>query len=240
MGTTFEAGRKEERMLSTEQINMLLGVDDPYKAPAKLMETLFDRKKREEMFDAFLLHEYRIDYDWFHIYYQEEQAQRKQNKQDFTPDGVSKLISKIAASEAGSVLDSAAGTGGITIQKWNEDRLNALNARPFHYQPADYFYFCEELSDRAVPFLIFNLAIRGANAIVIHGDLLSRTAKQVYFVQNDENDFLKYSSINIMPHTAEAEKEFGIAKWLEPEKNYVESPNFFEKSERRTDFGKLD
>lgn len=223
-------------MLSTETINMLLGVDDPYKAPEKLMKTLFNREEREEMFDNFLLHEHKIDYDWFHIYYQEEQAQRKQNKQDFTPDSISKIIAKIAAKEAGSLLDSAAGTGGITIQKWNEDRLNA---HPFFYQPSDYFYYCEELSDRAVPFLIFNLAVRGANAVVIHGELLSRTAKQVYFLQNDENDFLKYSSVNVMPHTTEAEKEFGITKWLEPEKIHVESPDFFEISERGERFWKV-
>ncbi|HAK1366479.1 TPA: SAM-dependent DNA methyltransferase, partial [Listeria monocytogenes] len=78
--------------------------------------------------------------------------------------------------------------------------------------------------DRALPFLLFNLLIRGMNATVIHGDALTREAKQVYFIQNDKDDLLNFSSFNIMPHSETVEKEFNIHKWLEPVIEHIESP----------------
>ena len=195
-------------------------MDDPYKAPAKLMEILFDKEKREELFRDFLEYETDVSYDWFHIYYQDEQAQRKTHKQDFTPNSVSKLLAEMVGSGSGMNLDVAAGTGGLTIQKWHHDQRKVS---PFEYWPSNYFYHCEEISDRAMPFLLFNLMIRGMNAIVIHGDALTRESKQVYFVQNDNDDFMEFSNLNIMPHSTNVEQELDIRKWVEPEINHIES-----------------
>lgn len=216
-------------MITTAQINSLLGVDDPYKSPAKLMEILFDKKSRILLFRSFLEIETKMDYDWFHIYYQEEQAQRKTHKQDFTPNSISQIISAIVGANAGSNLDIAAGTGGLTIQKWHYDQRQVS---PFKYWPSNYFYQCEELSDRALPFLLFNMAIRGMNGTVVFGDTLSRKIKQVYFLQNDTDDFLAFSSINVMPHIPEVEKEFQVYEWLEPEIDHIESPNPWKELEK--------
>lgn len=216
-------------MLTSDQINTLLNVDDPYKAPGKLMKILFDKEKREALFRDFLEYETKMDYDWFHIYYQEEQAQRKTHKQDFTPNSISELIAKIAGSKPGSNLDVAAGTGGLTIQKWHHDQRQVS---PFEYWPSNYFYQCEELSDRALPFLLFNMAIRGMNGTVVFGDTLERKVKQVYYLQNDSNDFLGFSSLNVMPHTLEVEKEFRVYEWLESEIDHIESPNPWKELEK--------
>ncbi|EPR7330322.1 hypothetical protein ACU8IU_000143 [Listeria innocua] len=55
-------------------------------------------------------------------------------------------------------------------------------------------------------------------------DALTREAKQVYFIQNDKDDLLNFSSFNIMIHSETVEKEFNIHKWLEPVIEHIESP----------------
>ena len=160
--------------LTTEKINELLGVDDAYKAPEALMNILLNRDKREIVFNRFLEIEKDLTFDWFHEYFQEEHADRKQKKQDFTPNSVGKVLSLIL-DHSESTLDVAAGTGGLTIKKWWNDG-----------QPTNNEYLCEELSDRAVPFLLFNLMIRGMKAQVIHGDSLSGVTKKVYIISDYE------------------------------------------------------
>lgn len=211
-------------MLTTEKINNLLGIKESYQASDALMKILFDKKRREKLFNEFLEIEWRLDKDWFHIYFEEEHANKLKYAQDFTPDSVSLLLSKLIDSggkQNGMRMDVASGTGGLMIKKWLEDRLSHS---PFEYKPSMYFYHCEELSDRAMPFLLFNLMIRGMNATVMHGDVLSREAKQVYFIQNDRDDFMGFSSLNVMPHSPVVEREFDIKKWLDKPIEHVESP----------------
>lgn len=210
--------------LTTAQINELLNIKESYKASDRLMEILFDSKeKRESLFKAFLEIEPNLDYDWFHVYFQDEHADRKLKKQDFTPNEISEVLSQIVESESdnGTRLDSPAGTGGLTIKKWHAD---CLKHSPFDYKPSMYLYQCEELSDRALPFLLFNLLIRGMNATVIHGDSLTREVNQVYFIQNDDDDLMMFSSLNVMPHSSTVMKEFDVRIWLEDEIKHIESP----------------
>ncbi|OJG36213.1 hypothetical protein RV00_GL001572 [Enterococcus devriesei] len=206
----------------------MIGVKESYQASDALMAILFDKAKREKMFKSFLEIEWRLDHDWFHAYFEEEHANKKKYAQDFTPDSISKLLAKIAGSSS-SNLDVAAGTGSLMIQKWNQDRLSIS---PFEYRPSLFFYQCEELSDRALPFLLFNLLIRGMNATVVHGDALSREAKQAYFLQNDKNDPVSFSNLNVMPHSPIAEREFDISKWLEKPLKHIESPKIIIDSEK--------
>ncbi|MFR3684205.1 MAG: N-6 DNA methylase [Enterococcus sp.] len=207
-------------MLTTEKINELIGIKESYQASDALMEVLFDKDKREKMFKSFLEIDWHLDRDWFHAYFEEEHANKKKFAQDFTPDSISKLLSALLGASSTS-MDVAGGTGSLTIQKWNQD---CLSMSPFDYRPSMFFYQCEELSDRAMPFLLFNLMIRGMNATILHGDSLSREVKQVYFLQNDKDDHLTFSSLNVMPHNKVVEKEFDIRKWLEAPLDHVESP----------------
>lgn len=202
--------------LTTEKINELFGIDDPWKAPDALMKILFIRELREEMFRKFLEIETDMSFDWFYMYFQDEAADRRKLKQDFTPVSIGKLLSEIVSGEHGENYDCAAGTGGLTIQKWQNDRIKET---PFTYKPSEHFYTCEDLSDRAIPFLLFNLLIRGMNACVIHCDVLTREAKGAFFIQNDKDDYLQFSSLNVMPYSDFAAQELGVT-WAE--KRYPE------------------
>lgn len=152
-------------MLTTDKINELIGVSESYQASYKLQEILMDSQQRKRLFELFLDEEPDLSFDWFTDYFQEEHSDRKGKKQDFTPDGIIKIASGILGS-SDSNADICAGTGGLTIKRYVEN-------------PTAEFY-CEEFSDRAMPFLLFNLMIRNINAIVCHGDSLTRDFKHIY------------------------------------------------------------
>mgnify|MGYP007063209890 FL=1 len=81
----------------------------------------------------------------------------------------------------------------------------------------------EEKSERALPFLLFNLSIRGINAIVIHGDSLSREVNNVYYLLNDKNDFLAFSTVNVMPQNRTTMKEFNVSRYIDEPIDHIEA-----------------
>lgn len=171
-------------MLS-EKIHEILNINDSYKAPEKIMELLFGNKEKlEKVYESFSeLFDYSFDHDWFHEYFQEESAERKRFKQDFTPPSVVQLINDIADTESTKnvkYFELAVGTGGIMIETWKRHK--------------DGFFVLEELSDRTVPFLLFNMAIRNMNGIVRHGDSLKEEWTKVYRVTSG----IKYSKIEVI------------------------------------------
>lgn len=193
--------------LTTAQYNDLLGITESYEAPSKLMAILRNKSEREVLFKAFLeAFDYDVSYDWFTDYFQDEHADRKTQKQDFTPLSVTTLVAKLVGGGP-THYEPCAGTGGMTIAAWQNDRMKHS---PFDYRPSWYLYTCEELSDRALPFLLFNLLIRGMNAVVVHGDVLSRKAYGAFFVQNDADDHLTFSSLNILPYNSLVEAQLAV------------------------------
>lgn len=61
------------------------------------------------------------------------------------------------------------------------------------------------------------------NCVVIHGDTLERNIKQIYFVQNSHDDYMKFSDINVMPHTDKVKEKFNVSNWSEKAIEHVES-----------------
>lgn len=209
-------------MLKTSDINKLIRVEDTYQAPEALMKIIFDKEKREELFRAFIQLESNLAVDSFSQYYEEEHSETEKHAQMFSPPAIADLLSKLVGGDTtgeGFTFDVASGTGGLTIAKWAEDSKKPL------YNPSNNLYHCEEISDRAMPFLLMNLLMRGMNATVVHGDTLSRKIKQVYFIQNEKDEFLSFSSLNVMPHSETVEKFFDVREWLEEAKNHIESPS---------------
>lgn len=191
------------------KINNLLGIKESYKAPDRLMEILYmDKPERDKYFMDFLnAFDKDVTYDWFHDYFQDEHADRKNQKQDFTPRSVSSLLIQMVGHEGNTYYEPAAGTGGILIERWNQDRMQHS---PFDYEPRDYYYTAEELSDRAIPFLLFNMLIRGMNGNVVQCDVLTRESTGAFFIQNDANDFMGFSSLNLLPYNEDTETELNI------------------------------
>ena len=73
-------------------INEQFGITDSYQAPEALLKILYNKEVREQIFLNFLEeYEGNVSYDWFTLYFQEEHADRKNKKQDFTPNSVASL-----------------------------------------------------------------------------------------------------------------------------------------------------
>lgn len=197
-------------MLTSKIVNDLLEVDDSYKAPESLLRKMLDNDARPKLFDKFLEIEQELDRDWFVDYFQEEHSERKRFNQDFTPLPMAELLNKLAGNSR-TYFESAAGSGGLLISAWDQNRTEACEYR---LNSSSYWYQVEELSDRAVPFLIFNMAIRGMNGAILHGNSLERTFKEVYFIRNESTEFLKYSEVFVMPKTEMLKAEFDIKEFI--------------------------
>lgn len=110
-----------------------------------------------------------LSVDWLQKIFQYYEADRKEKMQDYTPTSLAKFISKLSENNEDTVLDMCAGSGALTIQKWNENK--------------DLKFICEEFDENVIPFLLFNLAIRNIDATVIQKDVL------------EDKEFKKYKII---------------------------------------------
>lgn len=191
------------------KINELLEIDESYKAPEKMLKLISDKKTAVPLFfkslEAF---DYDLSYEWFNDYFEEEHADRKNKKQDFTPTCVSRLIAEMMKTDSGGIIyEPACGTGSTIIQHWYQDRMKYS---VWNYNPMRTLYYCEELSDRTVPFLLFNILIRGMNAVVIHGNTLTRKAKNIYHCFNSDNNAMGFSDLYILPKNQKTQKMFNV------------------------------
>lgn len=204
--------------MDAQEVMKLLNVKESYQVPNKLMEIMFNKEKREKLFMKFLEVTTDVSFDWFHEYFETAQADRKEKKQDFTPQSVARIANEITG-EGHTYFESACGTGGMLITRWHND---CMKANPFAYKPSMFFYQVEELSDAAMPFLIFNCLIRGMNAVILHGDSLSREVKDVYFIQNSKDSYTAFSSLNVMPRNETVKKFFRVNEWVGKPIEYIE------------------
>lgn len=164
-------------MITSKEINSIINISESFQLIEKFMQILLSDKK-DETFDRFIEIENDLSYDWFTDYFQEEHSNRKAMMQDFTPKEVANLLPRFSQGFT-SVLDICAGTGGLSIGAWNKN--------------PDAFFVCEELSERALPLLLFNMAIRNVDGYIVNKEVLSGQTKQVFRLQKAE----KYSSITV-------------------------------------------
>lgn len=173
----------------------LFGITDIMDLPAAVSRLLFsDKEKRDAVYRRLIeLNEYDMSYDWFQTIYEKEMAQRKKNKQDFTPCEVTTIVSRIALSGThGSIHEPTAGTGSLVISAWWERCRRRL---PWEFFPSKHMVTCWELSDRAIPLLLLNMSIRGMMGYVYHGDVLENRVVQRYILLNETDDALAFSKV---------------------------------------------
>jgi type I restriction enzyme M protein len=155
--------------LIREAILEICAVKEVFEVPQTLMEKLFSPEQSDLLNRIALIYGDR-QLDQFRDFFQEEGADRKKLKQDYTPDGVAELLARVSVSGK-SLADICAGTGSLTIQYLN-------------YHPNVEFVRCEEFSTKVIPFLLINLAIRKIDAEVIHGDSLTQERFAVYAIKD--------------------------------------------------------
>lgn len=193
----------------TKKINELLEIKDSEQVPQKIWDILYSDKNERDNYLKQFLEEFgmNVNYDWFSELFQETPASRTKHKKDYTPNGINQLVNEIIGNKATTYYEPMAGTGGTLIERWHKDRIQHT---PFDYEPSMYFYTLEEIGDDNIPLLLFNMIIRGMNGVVIHCDVITREAYGVFFVQNDENNALGFSSLNRLDYSEKVEDEFSI------------------------------
>lgn len=182
-------------MIQGKDILNLFGIDDIIDLPEAVMRLIEgDSEKRTEVYKEMLkLANYDLSYDWFQQIYEDELSQRRQKKQDFTPNSIGIIAAKICGLQQRSVYEPTAGNGSMLIADWNAKMQQQL---PWQFFPSKNIFECWELSDRSIPILLFNLSIRGMMGVVYHGDVLERKIKQKYILLNREDDALAFSEIH--------------------------------------------
>lgn len=181
--------------MDEKQLLGLFGISDIMDLPQAVNQLLFgDIDKRNEVYRQLMeLNGYDMSYDWFQKIYEQEMAQRKKNKQDFTPREVTDIVSQIALDgDHGTIHEPTAGTGSLIISAWWE---RCRRVKPWEFFPSQNMVTCWELSDRSIPLLLLNLSIRGMMGYVYHGDVLERKVFQKYILLNEKDDGLGFSKV---------------------------------------------
>lgn len=176
--------------MTTGEINEFFGIKESFMLPERIMELLFSdlsdgSDKINSIFEKYSAMETDLSCDRFTDYFQEEHSSRKAMMQDFTPPELSVLAARLVAGQpVKSCLDLCAGTGGLTIALWN-----ILPGCDF---------VCEELSQRALPLLLFNLAVRNISAFVSNKNILSGEVIRNYRIIPGER-FGKVAAVDNIP-----------------------------------------
>lgn len=178
--------------MEKESLISLLGVSDILDIPSAIMQRLFSPQVHDFFRSLAELPGWEWDKDSFQLLYEREMSERKDKKQDFTPDSVRCLLVSLCNSTTGSTHEPTAGNGGLLIaQWWYQQHL----CYPWEYNPGMHRFDCWELSERSIPILLCNLAIRGMVGVVHQGDVLKKKEIHRFILENRTGDSMGYSSI---------------------------------------------
>lgn len=179
--------------MSKEDLFILFGIEDLKDLPNAVINLLEeDIDARNEVYKELIRkNNGDMSYDWFQEIYETELSERKQKKQDFTPNILGVLCSKLT-SQSGSIHEPTAGNGSMIIADWWQ---RCKQKMPWEHFPSQNMVTCWELSARSIPILLLNLSIRGIMGYVYHGDILTREVKQKYILLNRKNDALAFSEV---------------------------------------------
>lgn len=165
----------------------LFRIDDILDLPNAIVDLISgDIEYRDSIYrKLIILNNNDLSNDWFQGIYEEEFAQRNQDKQDFTPNSIGVLLSRITGIQKGNIYEPTAGNGSLLIANWWHRKQNCIE-----FNIKDHPVECWELSNRSIPILLLNLSIRNIEAKVFHGNVINKEIKAEYVLNSD-----KYFSI---------------------------------------------
>ncbi|MCM1232719.1 MAG: N-6 DNA methylase [Ruminococcus flavefaciens] len=159
-----------------ETTTELFGIENISELSDRLLSVCLENK--HEYMEKFAECVGDLSVDWLQKIFQYYEADRKEKMQDYTPLTLARFVGKLTETDhEKAVYDLCAGSGALTIQKWN------LNH--------DLFFVCYEYDKKVIPLLLFNLAVRNINALVVNGDALQDEVFTRYTVKSGE----KYGTV---------------------------------------------
>lgn len=167
----------------TEKVIELLEIKDVNEMSGKLLEVV--KSNNNKTYDEFLtLVENDLSVDWLQMIYQYYQADRKEKMQDYTPKTLADFMGKLAG-DNDTIIDMCAGSGALTIQKWNRNH--------------DLKFILYEFDENVIPFLLFNMAVRNISCTIYHSDVLQQEVFHTYKIIKSEKYgvFKEVQNVNI-------------------------------------------
>ncbi len=161
----------------TEKVLELLNIESTEELTAKLFEVV--KNNDLDVYENFCCIVQDLSIDWLQMIFQYYQADRKEKMQDYTPKSLAVFMGKLIG-EADTITDLCAGSGALTIQKWNMN-------------PEQKFELYE-FDDNVIPFLLFNMAVRNIECTVYHSDVLRQEKFHIYRISKGEK-FGKFSEV---------------------------------------------
>lgn len=144
-------------------------IENTEKLPDALMKCV--KNEEVEKYEQFCSVVQDLSVDWLQKVFQYYHADRKEKMQDYTPQSLASFMAKLIG-EADVITDLCAGSGALTIQKWNVN----------HEQKFELF----EFDKNVIPFLLFNMAVRNIECTVYHFDVLQLELYHKYKIRKGE------------------------------------------------------
>lgn len=183
--------------MKKEDLFRIFNVNDMRLLPEAIMPVVTSNSpERDRIYRELLeLNEYDVSRDWFQSIYEGEFSERKEKKQDFTPNSLGILSSTLTGVKDGATYEPTAGNGSMLIADWWRKAQEHI---PFDFFPSKNPIECWELSGRSIPILLLNLSIRGIVGVVHHGDVLEQKDKATYQLINEKDDCLGFSKVIVL------------------------------------------
>ena len=154
----------------TEKTMELLEIEEINEMSKKLFEIVTNnRNSIYEKFSDIVKDD--LSVDWMQKIYQYYYADRKEKMQDYTPQSLAKFAALLSG-ERDNVIDMCAGSGALTIQKWNLDHNKK--------------FILYEFDENVIPFLLFNMALRNIECIVFQADVLKQEVYKTFTMHKGE------------------------------------------------------
>ena len=93
--TQIEAATEGKKKITTESVNALFGIKESFELPEILLKKLLNKEEKNKLCSEFMRFDFNINNDCLRDYFQENNANRNNLKQDYTPDCLCRLISEI-------------------------------------------------------------------------------------------------------------------------------------------------
>ena len=155
----------------------IFGVKESYKLPDKILEYLLSDQaaaKIQEVKDE--------GHTEIRDIFQEEQGDRKNLKQDFTPDCICEIVAKIM--KDGDSIDMCSGTGALS--KW-ANKTRGIKINEYEY------------SERTIPFALLDACVNGMTGTISRADCLRSEVVVSYEIEKQEEISIPRQSIQQNP-----------------------------------------
>jgi len=170
--------------MTIKDLKDVFNINDILSLPEAIFRILFENTdERDKIYNKLIALNCDFSYDWFQNIYEEELSQRHQSKQDFTPNMIGVLLSELTGTDVGRIYEPTAGNGSLIIANWWFRKSTLADKFVSTEHPVE----CWEMSDRSIPILLLNMSIRGIEAVVYHGDVLSKDVKNKYVLTYRED-----------------------------------------------------